>query len=158
MNRLASLLLATCFVCLSGSALCAGGDDPTPPRKPADPNITAGRAAIDKKDWKTALDMFSKADQNSADTQNWLGYTNRNLGNFEAAFRHYARALQIDPQHRGAHEYAGEAYLLTNNLPKAEEHLAALDKICFFPCEEFSDLKAKVAEYKKKQPTTAGAR
>jgi hypothetical protein len=27
-------------------------------------------------------------------------------------------ALQLNPRHRGAHEYAGEAYLLVNNLAK----------------------------------------
>ena len=44
-------------------------------------------------------------------------------------------------KHRGALEYSGELYLMTGNLPKAEERLAALDKACFLPCEEYSDLK-----------------
>ena len=56
--------------------------------------------------------------------------------------------LEIDPKHRGAHEYIGEAYLMVKNLARAEEHLAALDRICLLPCEEYTDLKAKVAAYK----------
>ena len=36
----------------------------------------------------------------------------------------YEKALAIDPKHRGAHEYIGEAYLTLGNLPKAKEHLA----------------------------------
>ena len=39
-----------------------------------------------------------------------------------------ASALRLDPRHRGALEYSGERYLITDNLPKAEQRLAALDK------------------------------
>jgi len=41
----------------------------------------------------------------------------------------------------------GEAYLLVNNPAKAAEHLAALKEICVLPCEEYEDLKAKLAGY-----------
>ena len=37
---------------------------------------------------------------------------------------------------------------MTGNLAKAEERLAALDKACFLPCEEYKDLKNAVARYK----------
>jgi hypothetical protein len=57
-----------------------------------------------------------------------------------AAFAHYKRALELNPRHRGAHEYVGEAYLLVGALAKAEEHLAALQRICLLPCEELADL------------------
>jgi cobalamin biosynthesis Co2+ chelatase CbiK len=33
-------------------------------------------------------------------------------------------------------------------LAKAEEHLAALQRICLIPCEEYEDLKKTVAEYR----------
>ena len=65
------------------------------------------------------------------------------------------RALAIDPKHRGAHEYMGEAYLLLGNLPQAEEHLAVLDKLCWLPCSEYSTLKTKVAEYRTAHAQTA---
>ena len=42
----------------------------------------------------------------------------------------------------------GELYLMTGNLPMAEQRLAALDKACFLPCSEHSDLKKAVARYK----------
>jgi len=64
------------------------------------------------------------------------------------AFAHYHRALQLNPRHRGAHEYVGEAYLLVGNLAKAEEHLAALARICLLPCEEKHDLEKAVTEYR----------
>jgi hypothetical protein len=65
---------------------------------------------------------------------------------------HYQRALQLDPRHRGAHEYIGEAYLIANNLAKAEEHLASLQRICLIPCEEYEDLKKAVSDYRARAP------
>jgi hypothetical protein len=38
-------------------------------------------------------------------------------------------ALRLEPNHRGANEYIGWAYLKTNQLDKAEKHLARLEKI-----------------------------
>ena len=52
---------------------------------------------------------------------------------------------------RGAHEYLGEAYLMVGNVAKAKEHLSVLDKLCFFPCDEYSDLKKAIADYERKQ-------
>ena len=86
----------------------------------------------------------------SADLHNELGFTHRRLRRMDKAFEHYRRALELDPQHRGAHEYIGEAYLMVNNLPKAKEHLAALDKLCFFGCSEYTELKKAIAAYEAK--------
>jgi hypothetical protein len=65
-------------------------------------------------------------------------------------FKHYNEALRIDPKHRGAHEYIGEAYLTVNNVAKAREHLGQLDRLCFLPCSEHTDLKKAVADYEAK--------
>jgi hypothetical protein len=40
-------------------------------------------------------------------------------------------------------------YLMVNNVVKAEEHLAALKKICLVPCEESGILERKITEYRK---------
>ena len=68
----------------------------------------------------------------------------------DLAFKHYERALQLNPRHRGAHEYLGEAYLMVNELAKAEAHLSALKTICLIPCEEYTDLEKAIAEYRRK--------
>jgi len=118
-----------------------------------DPDYAAGKQAIDAKEWSTAITALTSAalrDTRNADLQNYLGYAYRNAGQLDLAFRHYQRALQLNPRHRGAHEYVGEAYLIVHNLAKAEEHLAALHKICLIPCEEYADLKKKIAEYRGK--------
>ena len=41
---------------------------------------------------------------------------------------------------------------MANNLSKAEEHLAALRKICLLPCQEYGHLEKKFAEYAKEKP------
>ncbi|MDI1272273.1 hypothetical protein [Polaromonas sp.] len=66
-------------------------------------------------------------------------------------FKHYGEALRLNPKHRGAHEYVGEAYLMVGDLAKAKQHLAALDKLCFMPCEEYTDLKKAIAAYEAKR-------
>jgi hypothetical protein len=44
----------------------------------------------------------------------------------------------------------GEAHLMAGELAKAEEHLEALRSICLVPCEEYEDLKAKIAAYRQR--------
>ncbi len=126
--------------------------DASPPTSAVatDPNFIAARKAIDAKDWKKAIAQLNRLAAD-ADVLNYLGYSHRKLGNYDEAFRHYKRALGMDPDHRGAHEYIGEAYLLTNNLAAAERHLAALNRLCGVVCEEYKDLAREIAEYKKKR-------
>jgi Flp pilus assembly protein TadD len=130
--------------------------DPTveaPAQTKLDPDFAAGEAALQAKNWNAAIRSLSSAalrDTRNADIQNYLGYAYRHTGQMDLAFKHYGRALELDPRHRGAHEYVGEAYLIVNNLAKAEEHLAALHKICLIPCEEYEDLKKAIVEYRRR--------
>jgi Flp pilus assembly protein TadD len=118
-----------------------------------DPDYAAGRHAIDTKDWAAAITRLSSAalrDPGNADVHNYLGYAYRHTGRLDLAFTHYRRALQLDPRHRGAHEYVGEAYLMVRDLARAEEHLAALARICLIPCEEHADLERAIAAYRRR--------
>jgi len=120
----------------------------------SDADYSAGKAAVAARRWADAVTSLRKAEvrfPDNADLQNDLGHAYRNLGQFEPAFRHYKRALTLDPRHRGAHEYIGEAYLLVDDLPNAERHLAALREICLLPCEEQGDLQKAVAAYKARK-------
>ena len=128
--------------------------DEAPLRAQLDPDYAVGKAAIAAKNWAAAIRSLSSAalrDTRNADIQNYLGYAYRHTGQFELAFRHYQGALQLNPRHRGAHEYIGEAYLIVNNPTRAAEHLAVLEKICLLPCEEYEDLKAKLEAYRAKR-------
>ena len=130
--------------------------DPTetkPGAAASDPDYAAGKQELDRKDWGEAARRFGQAalrDPDNADLQNYLGFSYRKLGQLDAAFEHYRRALELNPRHRGAHEYAGEAYLMIGDLARAEEHLAALRRICLLPCEELGDLEREVAAYRKR--------
>jgi Flp pilus assembly protein TadD len=149
-------LLIPALALAAGLALAPiahAADTPSPPPapKPKDPDLEAGRRAIEAQNWKVAIEDFNRAathDPANADAQNLLGYSWRKSGNLDMAFKYYNEALRLDPDHRGAHEYIGEAYLMVNNLPKAEEHLARLNKLCFLPCSEYSELKKAVEKYK----------
>jgi tetratricopeptide (TPR) repeat protein len=117
----------------------------------SDPDYAQGVAAVEAKDWKTAIRLLSSAalrDTRNPEIHNYLGYAYRNAGELPLAFKHYSRALQLNPRHRGAHEYLGEAYLMIGNLPKAEEHLGMLKKICLIPCPELGELERKIGEFR----------
>ena len=154
------MILGRASAALLGLALAfvpaAAIGDPTdgaPAGAQLDPDYAAGKKAIAAKDWDAAIKALSSAalrDTRNADIQNYLGYAYRHTGQLELAFKHYQRALELNPRHRGAHEYVGEAYLIVNNLTKAEEHLAALQRICLIPCEEYGDLKDAIAAYRER--------
>ncbi len=121
-----------------------------------DPDYAAGKAAMDRKNWAEAVQRFHQAAlraPDSADLHNYLGYSYRNLRQMDLAFKYYKRSIELNPRHRGAHEYIGEAYLMMNDLPGAEKHLAALREICLLPCEELADLEKAVSAYRAHQAT-----
>ena len=157
MKRVSGFLLIGLW-CASSVALAAGGggggggDANAEDATSTDPVIAAARAAIDKQDWAGAqagLKQALASNPNMADYHNLYAYSLRKglNPNMAVVFSHYTEALRIDPKHRAAHEYSGEAYLVVGDLPKAKEHLAALDRLCFFGCEEYTDLKKAVAKY-----------
>jgi Flp pilus assembly protein TadD len=155
MRKVVSIVIVLCTLAAALFPLPVAADmtPTTPVVKAGDPDVDAGKKAIDSKDWSAAIASFERAqarEPRNADIENYLGYAFRNRGEYEKAFTHYRKALELNPKHRGAHEYIGEAYLLVGDLPKAQEHLTALDKLCFLPCEEYSDLKAKIAAYQKR--------
>ena len=131
-----------------------GGNDPA---GSTDPVLQQFGEASSRKDWAAAAAIVREAaakTPGNADYHNLYAYAVRKGSNpnMDLVFQEYNEALRINPKHRGAHEYIGEAYLMVGNLAKAKEHLARLDSLCFFPCDEFTDLKKAVAAYEAKQP------
>ena len=139
-------ILVAALLLTLGTAKAAGDPDPPTPDK-----LSAARTLIAQKKWPAAIDELRNVnDAGSAEWNNLMGYSLRKQAtpDLAGAERHYNEALRIDPKHRGALEYSGELYLMTGNLPKAEERLATLDKACRFSCEEYRDLKHAVERYK----------
>ena len=149
MPALASVLAGACLVLMPGVALADPAGDESA-ESALEPDYAAGLKAIEVKNWSEAIRLLSSAalrDTRNADIENSLAFAYRNSGDVSRAFLHYNRALTLNPRHRGAHEYIGEAYLMIGNREKAEEHLAALKTICLIPCAEYGHLEKKVAEY-----------
>ncbi len=131
-------------------AIAAGNDD-EPSSAQANQAFIAAERAVKAGRYEAAISLLQKvieADPGDANAYNYLGFSHRKLGRFETALAFYRKALEIDPDHRGAHEYLGELYLELGNLGKAERELAALDDLCNFGCEEFTDLEKAVKTYK----------
>ena len=130
-------------------------DTPKPePKEPKDPAMEQGRAALERQDWMGAQKTLREAvarNPRDADAHNLYAYSIRKGAKpaMDLVFRHYNEALRLDPRHRAAHEYLGEAYLMTGNVAKAKEHLAQLDTLCTLGCEEYTMLKKEVAAYEQ---------
>lgn len=136
-------LVAVALVLLACGAAAVQSDDADDQALLADADYAGGLAALKAGDAAMALKRFQSALKRfpeAANLHNELGFSYRKLGQFDKAFEHYKRALAIDPRHRAAHEYIGEAYLLVGDVPSAEKHLAALRSICLLPCAELNDL------------------
>ena len=143
------IALPVLSLALAGAALAA--DTPTTPVQNARiDEFTAGKKAIDAKNWTQAAASFNKVvaqKPNNADAWNYLGYSNRWLGKYDEAFAAYNKALALDPNHKGALEYSGIAYLKTGQKAQAEAQLARLQAICA-SCEETADLAKAIAAAK----------
>ena len=152
-GHLAALALLIGAVAQGAASAFPARADPTEeePGASGDPDYREGKRAIERADWQRAVAFLAAAarrDARNADIHNYLGFAYRHIGDFAAAFAHYDEALRLNPRHRGAHEYAGEAALMLNDLNRAERHLAALEKICLLPCEELDELRAAVSGYR----------
>ena len=148
MNTIITRILITGALLFATSAFAA---DSQPSPQPVPDKLSAVRAQIAAKNWSSAIDELKRLnDSGDADWNNLMGYSLRKgaTPDFAGAEKFYNEALRINPRHRGALEYSGELYLQTGDLAGAEQRLAALDKACFLPCAEYSDLKKAIAQYK----------
>jgi Flp pilus assembly protein TadD len=112
------------------------------------PDLTAAREKIKAADWAGAIaDLNAKIDAGiqHADLYNLLGYSLRKSGDLKTAYTFYRKALEFDPDHKGALEYLGELHVLTGDVGKAREQLAHLKKLCPQGCEELADLEKSIA-------------
>ena len=150
-------LVAIGCVVLMGEHACAADtpsnmDAPPVVASEPDPLLTA-RQLIQAKQWPQALAQLTNLLPRlagNADVHNLLGYAYRKQAtpDVDKAIEHYRRALSIDPAHRGAHEYIGEAWLMLKQPDKAREHLDILRRLCGgTDCEEYRDLAQAVNLY-----------
>jgi len=112
------------------------------------PDLTAVRAKIKASDWKGAIGGLNALIDNGvqhADVYNLLGFSLRKSGDTKTAMTFYKKALEFDPEHKGALEYQGELYVQLGDVAKARQNVAALQKLCPKGCEELEDLEKAVS-------------
>jgi tetratricopeptide (TPR) repeat protein len=79
--------------------------------------------------YAAALKKFARATElqpTMHEAWNYVGYTQRKLGNYSAALAAYDRALTLKPGYAEAIEYRGHAYLGLDRLGEAKESYLAL--------------------------------
>jgi Flp pilus assembly protein TadD len=107
------------------------------------PDLTSVRAQIKARNYAAAVGelkgMIDKGIQH-ADLYSLLGFSLRKSGDRKMAMTFYTKALEFNPDHKGALEYQGELFVETGDLTKARENAAKLAKLCPQGCEEREDL------------------
>ena len=84
-----------------------------------------------------------------ADIYNLLGFSYRKLDNpeLDKSFAAYMMALELDPEHVGAHEYLGELYLMRDQKDEALKMLSKLESLVGKNAEEYKDLLKAIENY-----------
>ena len=138
-SRLAALAIAACVGSTSALAVdvVSSGDAP---------DLGSVRAKIKAKDFKAAFTELTPmlATYQHADVYNLMGFSLRKTGDYKQAYTFYRKALDFDPDHKGALEYLGELYVETGQVDKARENVARLRQLCPAGCEELADLEKAV--------------
>jgi len=122
------------------------------------PDLTSVRAKIKAKDFKAAIAELTPMleTHQHADVYNLLGFSLRKAGDAKQAYTFYRKALEFDPEHKGALEYLGELYVETGQIDKARENVALLTKLCPTGCEELADLEQAIAAAPKASAASPG--
>lgn len=156
LRLLCGVLVLAAGLALSGGPVFALGTlGSSAPSQTRDSRFIEAQRAVQAKEWTKAVGLLERVVSDAphdADAYNYLGYSQRKLGHRDKALASYAKALEIDPNHRGANEYLGELYLDMKDLPKAEERLARLSQICGPRCEEYRELHEQIDQFKSGRP------
>lgn len=86
------------------------------------------------------------------DLLTYLGFANRKLGRYDAARAWYEEVLVLAPEHLGAIEYYGELKLQLGDRAGAKRHLARLDRLCSFGCQQADELRRWLAQATQDAP------
>jgi len=135
---------------LVGQVAYAAETETTPVANAVNRDYAAGKKAVDRKEWASAVASFRKvvaAEPENADGYNMLGFSLRWMGQMDEAFAAYDRALKLNPKHRGALEYSGIAYLKAGEPAKANEQLGRLENLGAKSSEEYRDLAKAISDY-----------
>lgn len=90
------------------------------------------------------------ANKNDHRVLNYLGYSNRKIGNIELGMTYYQAAIAAKPDYTLVREYLGEAHLQTGNVKAAKEQLAEIQRLCGGQaCDEYQDLAKEITDFER---------
>lgn len=128
------VVLGALVVALAGGpaiAVTSGGKSEQAPAAADD--YAKAKAAFEREDWRGVIDHTTRVIAQRPwhdDAHNLMGFAYRKLGAYDRALAAYDRALELNPHHRGALEYLGEAYLELDRPEVAKEMLDRLAAEC----------------------------
>ncbi|MEL7138793.1 MAG: tetratricopeptide repeat protein [Pseudomonadota bacterium] len=116
--------------------------DMSPRAESGDKDYAAAIRFRKEKDWMSMVNSLNRVVRRRPwhdNAHNLLGYGYRKMHLYELALKHYHTALELNPRHRQALEYLGEAYLQMGDVAKAEETMERLANVCGAVSLAFSD-------------------
>lgn len=136
--------LAALDAALAGRPQALGPTRPLLPSSETDQAYVEAVGLINEGRYETAIATLEAAVWSAGphpDLLTYLGFANRKLHRYDAARAWYEEALAIAPTHRGALEYYGELKLELGDAAGARAHLARLDALCGFGCQQADELR-----------------
>ena len=114
----------------------------------SNPEIQEILQLIDNKNFHSALEklmLIDKNDKDNSNIQTLIGFTYRNLGDYDNSISYYKKAIINNPVNINAHHYIALSYIGIGEKNLATKHLNELIRICNpIPCKEIADLKEKL--------------
>ena len=154
MKKLLILLLLVSFN-VSGAGTESSNSDSTTTPDQINSLYELAEKHIYNKKYDKSLKLLKKLTKREdlgtrrADIYNLLGFSYRKLENpeLDKSFAAYMMALEIDPEHVGAHEYLGELYLMRDQKNQAMRMLSKLENLVGKNAEEYKDLLQAIENY-----------
>ena len=154
MKKLLVLLLLISFN-VSGAGTESSSSDATITPDQVNSLYELAEKHINNKKYDKSLKLLKKLTKREdlgtrrADIYNLLGFSYRKLENpeLDKSFAAYMMALEIDPEHAGAHEYLGELYLMRDQKNQAMRMLSKLENLVGKNAEEYNDLLQAIENY-----------
>ena len=144
--RGAAVVAAGLLACAAGALAAASDPAPDEPTW-----LQQARKEITDRRFDAALAALQPANAvGNAEWHNLMGFALRSRvpPDLLAAEKHYVRALEIEPRHRGALEYYGELFLMKKDLAGALTMQTRLEQACRFGCPELKDLREAIGRYR----------
>ena len=154
MKKLLILLLLVSFN-VSGAGTESSNSDSTTTPDQINSLYELAEKHIYNKKYDKSLKLLKKLTKREdlgtrrADIYNLLGFSYRKLENpeLDKSFAAYMMALELDPEHAGAHEYLGELYLMRDQKNQAMRMLSKLENLVGKNADEYKDLLQAIENY-----------